>query len=151
MKTDNLRLAQQQNSYCFDIWKEACVWWNEQRGAVAYKLSGNPSTSSTDDFTRSSTNSLLLSIPEKPEEIWAVNENKWLGPFDLIARAAFINTSNKGVTPPSGTERTCDGETMKELSAEVESTLVVRRDAAKSGTGGEAARYEIKSGVSLSW
>lgn len=41
------------------------------------------------------TDGLLLSIAVKPKEIRAVNENEWPGPCDLIAKAAFINTSNK--------------------------------------------------------
>lgn len=56
---------------------------------------------------------LLLSVPAKPPEIRADNENKWPGLCDLIARAAFINTSNKRVTPPSGAEWTRDIEAMK--------------------------------------
>lgn len=83
--------------------------------AERYKRSGNPSKGSTDDSTVSLADGLLLSIPVKPKEIRAVNENEWPGPCDLIPRAAFINMSNKGVTPPSGTEWTHDIETMKEF------------------------------------
>lgn len=63
--------------------------------ALAYKLGGNPLKGSTDDSTMSLTDGLLLSFAVKSKEIRAANENEWPGPFDLIARAAFINTSNK--------------------------------------------------------
>ena len=62
---------------------------------LAYKPSGNPLKHSTDDSIVSLTDGLLLSIPMKPKEMQALNENEWPGPYNLIARVAFINTSNK--------------------------------------------------------
>lgn len=73
-------------------------------------MRGNPLKGSTDDSTVSPTDGLLLSIPGKPTEIRAGNENEWPGLCDLIARAAFINTSNNAVTPPSGEERALGDE-----------------------------------------
>ncbi len=58
-------------------------------------ISGNPLKGSADDSTARPTDGLLLSIPVKPKDIRALNENEWPGPCDMIARAAFINTSNK--------------------------------------------------------
>lgn len=99
---------------------------------LAYKLSGNPSKGCTDDSTVSLADGLLLTIPVKPTEIRAANENEWPGPGDLIARAAFINTSNEGVTPPSGTEWTRDIETMKEFLSDLQHyKLLLFSDTAK--------------------
>lgn len=59
---------------------------------LAYKLTSHPWKVAVMIPMWASQMALLLSIPAKPEEIQALNENEWPGPRDLIAKAAFINT-----------------------------------------------------------
>lgn len=68
--------------------------------------SGDPVKGSTGDATVGLADGLLLSSPVKPTQTQPGNENERPGLCGSIAGAAFIDTSNKRVTPPSGTQRT---------------------------------------------
>lgn len=84
------------NNKLLQLWyqyDEPChlIKWAEST-VLAYKLTSHPWKVAVMIPMWASQMALLLSIPAKPEEIQALNENEWPGPRDLIAKAAFINT-----------------------------------------------------------